>query len=152
MFWSKIYIIFGRLKSLQLKQDGCVAVLLCCSLMHCLCSLFHVRKKKPMKGISLIPRIPSLCACSYCWVVTFEPLSPGSFVCVYVQNYFWVVTFKPSQGGEPWEQAACTCSFTLLTLGVHAQQGLWYLVRVSVCLFVYIHSRTTGYQTAHIND
>ena len=34
-------------------------------------------------------------------------------------------------------------------LSAHSQRGLWYLVRVSVCLSVHIRSRTTGYKTAH---
>ena len=51
------------------------------------------------------------------------------------------------------EPAACaTCAIhedVLLTLGAHAQQGLQYLVCVSVCLSVHNYSQTTDYGAAY---
>ena len=52
-------------------------------------------------------------------------------------------------------KASCMCQTcaihenVLLTLGAHAQQGLQYLVCVSVYLSVHNYSRTTGYGAAY---
>ena len=70
-----------------------------------------------------------------------------------------VKSMMPGISGSSWQDLRISLlgAHSLLTLGAHAQRGLRYLVRVlvclsvplPVCLFVYIRSQTTGYETAH---